>query len=115
MRFLTENPQAFQAQLEEARKTILERLKKIDEDRKMKDGPLDADSQEQAIQMQNHEVLDQLDRTERHELEKINAALERIKRGEFGRCLSCGEDIGEKRLKAMPTATQCMDCAQSNH
>lgn len=26
-------------------------------------------------------------------------------------CLECGEPIGEGRLKAMPSATLCIDCA----
>ena len=26
-------------------------------------------------------------------------------------CLECGEDIGEKRLTAMPSATLCIECA----
>lgn len=115
MRFVTENPEAFAQQLIEARKTILSRLGDIEADRTRKSGPLSPDSGDQAAELQNKDVLDQLDRTERHELEKINAALERIKAGHFGKCLSCGKDIGEKRLKAMPTATQCMDCVLENH
>lgn len=115
MRFVTENPEAFRDQLLEAKKTILSRLKAIENDKTRKGGPLDTDSEERATQLQNKDVIDQLDRSERHELEKINAALERIKRGEFGKCLSCGKDIEEKRLKAMPTATQCMECVLGNH
>lgn len=43
-------------------------------------------------------------------LAKIDAALEKIENGEYGECMSCGEDIGVKRLKARPVAELCIDC-----
>ena len=43
-------------------------------------------------------------------LAKIDAALEKIKQGEYGDCINCGEDIGVKRLKARPVAELCIDC-----
>jgi DnaK suppressor protein len=41
---------------------------------------------------------------------KIEAALERIERGTFGVCESCGGPIGAARLKARPVTTLCIDC-----
>jgi DnaK suppressor protein len=41
---------------------------------------------------------------------KIDAALAKIEGGEFGECVSCGEDIGAARLKARPVAERCIDC-----
>ncbi len=43
-------------------------------------------------------------------LAKIDAALAKIAEGEYGECISCGEDIGVKRLKARPVAELCIDC-----
>ena len=43
-------------------------------------------------------------------LAKIDAALEKIEQGEYGACVSCGEDIGVKRLQARPVAELCIDC-----
>jgi DnaK suppressor protein len=43
-------------------------------------------------------------------LAKIEAALEKIDDGEFGNCVTCGEDIGIKRLRARPVAELCIDC-----
>jgi DnaK suppressor protein len=43
-------------------------------------------------------------------LTKIDAALEKIEQGEYGACVSCGEDIGVKRLQARPVAELCIDC-----
>ena len=47
---------------------------------------------------------------ERKLLAKIKSALERIDSGEFGICESCGDDIGEERLKARPVTTLCISC-----
>lgn len=62
--------------------------------------------------MQNNEVIDQLDEIERAELIKIDAALNRIENGSFGICSECSGAIGEKRLKAVPFATICIDCKE---
>ena len=43
-------------------------------------------------------------------LSKIEAALEKIERGEYGSCVNCGEEIGLRRLKARPVAELCIDC-----
>ncbi|MCW2309141.1 TraR/DksA family transcriptional regulator [Rhodobium gokarnense] len=47
------------------------------------------------------------------ELSRIAAALDRLGRGDYGYCLSCGEDIVERRLEIDPSATLCVDCARS--
>jgi DnaK suppressor protein len=43
-------------------------------------------------------------------LREIDAALRRIEDGEFGRCTLCGEEIGPRRLNAVPRATYCVAC-----
>ncbi len=43
-------------------------------------------------------------------LAKIDTALRKIDDGNFGECVSCGEDIGVKRLRARPVAELCIDC-----
>jgi hypothetical protein len=40
-------------------------------------------------------------------------ALNRIDAGTFGRCTSCGKDIGAARLDALPYVGQCVGCAQA--
>ena len=43
-------------------------------------------------------------------LSKIDAALEKIDRGAYGKCVNCGEDIGIARLRARPVAELCIEC-----
>lgn len=44
-------------------------------------------------------------------LRLIDAALKRIDEGEYGYCVTCGEDIPAKRLDFDPAAARCIDCA----
>ena len=45
-------------------------------------------------------------------LREIRAALERIDRGSFGICINCEEEIGAKRLAAVPWTALCIVCQQ---
>src|SRR5204863_7520708 len=44
-------------------------------------------------------------------LNKITDALSRLDQGDYGNCFDCGEEIAEKRLRALPFAVRCKDCA----
>ena len=46
------------------------------------------------------------------EIQRIGAALRRIAEGEYGYCLTCGEDMVLARLEFDPAATQCIACAE---
>lgn len=45
-------------------------------------------------------------------LHKVENAIARIDRGEYGQCQSCGNDIPTARLDALPYAIHCVDCAR---
>lgn len=49
---------------------------------------------------------------ERHFLDKIEVALQKITDGEFGVCEECEEPIGRKRLLARPETTLCIRCKE---
>ena len=44
-------------------------------------------------------------------LKQIEAAIERINGGSYGRCEVCGRKISKARLKALPDAADCVRCA----
>ena len=46
-------------------------------------------------------------------LNKINDALIRLEQGDYGNCFECGEEIAEKRLRALPFAVRCKDCEEA--
>lgn len=50
-------------------------------------------------------------------LKEIDRAIARAEKGTYGICERCKKPIAEERLKVMPSATLCIECAklQTNH
>jgi DnaK suppressor protein len=46
-------------------------------------------------------------------LHRIEEALMRLDEGSFGNCFECGDEISERRLRALPFAVRCKDCAEA--
>src|SRR5262249_8163606 len=72
---------------------------------------LSADLEEQTTDLENQGALKSSENSELPEIHQIQEALKRISEGTYGICTHCGEDIGPKRLEALPTATRCILCA----
>jgi len=43
------------------------------------------------------------------EISEIDAALERLEDGTYGKCEACGKPIGDERLEAVPAARFCIE------
>ncbi len=63
-----------------------------------------------ALQVQAMAV--ETERRRQVELTRIEAALARLKAGDYGFWLGCGEEVEAKRLELDPTMTLCIGCAQ---
>lgn len=50
--------------------------------------------------------------TERQKMRLLNDAMRRIQEGRYGFCEICGKEIPEKRLEALPYATECIECRE---
>jgi len=50
--------------------------------------------------------------THRKLMYNIDEAIRKIAEGTYGICEECGEEISEKRLLVLPTATLCIDCQE---
>jgi DnaK suppressor protein len=87
------------------------RIAGIRQDLEHKDIPVEADFAEQVTQRENEDVLSGLRSEAQEELARVNAALARLERGEYGLCIKCGEAISPPRLVALPQADLCQDCA----
>ncbi|MBI1179789.1 MAG: TraR/DksA family transcriptional regulator [Alphaproteobacteria bacterium] len=88
---------------------LTKRVEQLDEDLRQ---PLNADFAEQATDMESGEAMEALEESSRNEIAQILAALHRIEEGSYGTCASCGADIAKARLRAVPYAIQCIDCAR---
>lgn len=47
-------------------------------------------------------------------LDKVNRALDRVARGTYGLCESCGKPIPVERLDVLPYSTLCVECASKS-
>ncbi|TNE88363.1 MAG: TraR/DksA family transcriptional regulator [Deltaproteobacteria bacterium] len=74
-----------------------------------RDVPTDWDDRAQVLE--NDVVMEGIDAVTLNEISHIRAALDRLDAGTYGECASCGGTIPAGRLAAIPTATQCVDCA----
>lgn len=101
--------QDIRASLQQKMERLRQRLEKIDHN--LRQTP-DSDSQEQAQERENDEVLEHLGQSGRDELSLLHAALERMDTGSYGICLQCGKRIPIQRLEVLPYTTTCMKCAQ---
>jgi RNA polymerase-binding transcription factor len=46
-------------------------------------------------------------------LNKVDDALVRLDEDSYGNCFDCGDEIAEKRLRALPFAVRCKDCEEA--
>lgn len=95
----------------ERKDELLERHGRITRKTRHREEPLPQDFAEQAVELENQEVLEALEFEVADELRHIEVALTRIEAGEYGNCNGCGETIPPARLKALPTTSLCVDCA----
>ena len=54
-----------------------------------------------------------LERTLEGNLRDVEKALDRIRKGTYGVCKYCNKEIDEKRLRARPASSSCIDCKKS--
>jgi RNA polymerase-binding transcription factor DksA len=71
----------------------------------------ESEIEERAQEAELDRTLARLDDHERHEIAEINAALDRLVEGTYGRCARCEDAIAPARLTALPEARLCVDCA----
>lgn len=75
-----------------------------------RDAEATQDPADMAANAYTKELLMSMSTNDRQLLESIDAALDRIDDGEYGKCINCGEPVSEKRLEAVPWARHCIRC-----
>jgi len=99
---------AIRERLERRLAELKARTAKIESDLR---NPEDRQGQ-RSLASEHEQIIERLSEAESVEIEEIVAALARIETGRYGLCQSCGEEIGEGRLRALPYASSCIDCAE---
>ena len=104
--------------LEARREALMARLAELDSRMHAIEAELDQpaskDWEEAAVEQEDDEVLEALGEQSRTEVRRIRAALDRIRRGEYGYCVECGTEIAPERLDLLPATPFCAACA-ANH
>ena len=104
----------------EARKRLLDRRKaieqligEVDKEEAQLQGETRPDALDRAAEREPIAVLESLRDAQRHELDELESALERIDKGVYGTCQMCGGAVGRQRLRAIPEARYCIDCVST--
>lgn len=58
----------------------------------------------------SRDVLFNVSETQRQRINDIDFALEQIEKGEYGICMSCGEEISPRRMEVRPFSRYCIEC-----
>jgi DnaK suppressor protein len=95
-------------QIEARLAELNDRLKNVDD---ALDVTADPDLADQAIELQDDEVLEGLGRAGEREIQLLGRALVRVENGTYGICKKCDEEIAAARLDAVPYAVLCRHCA----
>jgi RNA polymerase-binding transcription factor DksA len=95
--------------LQTMKNDLVRRLRAIDADLCV---ALEKDSEERATQAENDEVLREMQAEARDQIAAIDAAINRLNDGTYGRCVKCHHPIGKERLAAIPYTPFCIDCAK---
>ncbi|MDP6175667.1 MAG: TraR/DksA family transcriptional regulator [Rhodospirillales bacterium] len=103
---------AFKANLMERRQELIEVAESSEDSRatvELDQSQVGRLSRMDAMQLQQMALA--TERRREVELKRIDAALSRIEKGDYGYCTACDGDILPKRLKLDPAAPLCIDCA----
>ena len=104
--------------LDSVKKTLMERRSEITKhvashsEEKMDDKQV-KDVGDEALSLTMEKLSNSLQMTELDEIRKIDDALARIERDEYGICIDCDGHIADKRLEASPFAARCIVCQEA--
>ena len=102
-------------QFEPYRTKLISRLRELDARlariEESLEAPHNPDSEEDAVEREGDEVRERLGEAGLAEIRRIQAALGRIRTGDYGTCVNCGDTIDPARLAAVPDAPRCQSCA----
>lgn len=104
----------FKKQLLERRQELLKSIAQTQEEGRAMQHSYGPDEGDRANSSLDKELLFQQTTHARGLLGGIDAALARIADGSFGQCTVCEEEIGAKRLEALPWTRYCISCQESS-
>jgi DnaK suppressor protein len=103
----------FKKILEERQRVLRESVSRTEQDGRTADVTDSAqDIADRASSSYQKEFLFHQSNNDRQLLLMVDGALERIRQGSYGECVSCGNEINAKRLQAVPWTRYCISCQE---
>ncbi len=104
--------EVFKKRLEDRQREIRHTMNRAAQDGRDADLESAQDIADRAANSYNKEFLFSQSNNERQLLQMVDGALDRIREGTFGECISCGAEINAKRLEAVPWTRHCIECQE---
>ena len=104
--------ESFKKRLEERQQVLRKTVSRTEEDGRIADQEAAQDIADRAASSYNKEFLFSQSNNDRQLLAMVETALQRIREGEFGECVNCGNEINPKRLEAVPWTRYCIACQE---
>ena len=98
--------------LRERRKVCLQEFRAAESELQTFAADRESETEESAQEDRSARLLSALDDHAIHEVEEIDAALERIANGIYGKCQACAASIPVGRLRLLPATRYCVPCAK---
>ena len=108
----TKRLQRFRRALELRRVELSRSISQLEQYGRTKEDEAAADALDRAGSSHSKDLLLRRIAAESGLLRNVEAALQRMREGSFGACVSCGKDINVKRLEAVPWARYCIECQE---
>lgn len=106
-----ETLQGLSRELREQRKAFFKEFKEAESGLRIFTEERESELEERAQEERAARFLARLDDRSIRALEEIDAALERISAGNYGKCQHCGKEIPVARLRTVPATRFCVECA----
>ncbi len=104
--------ETFKKKLEERQQSLRKAVSRTEEDGRIADQDPAQDIADRAASSYTKEFLFSQSNNDRQLLQMVETALQRIREGEFGECVNCGNEINAKRLEAVPWTRYCIACQE---
>ena len=104
--------ETFRKRLEERLQSLRKTVSRTEEDGRIADQDSAQDIADRAASSYTKEFLFSQSNNDRQLLRMVESALQRIREGTFGECVSCGNEIMAKRLEYVPWTRYCIECQE---
>ena len=102
----------FRKRLEERQQELRRVVARTEDEGRAADSETAQDIADKAANSYNKEFLFHQSNSDRQLLGMVESALDRVRQGNFGQCISCGGEINAKRLEAVPWTRYCIECQE---